>query len=362
MIQVDEISQYTSEKILSFEQTIRKITELKKSGQIVGLCHGGFDLTHPGHVKHFESAKKLCDVLIVSITSDRFVASRKGSGRPIYSDFLRAYMISSIIFVDYVVITDFAKGTEIINNLQPSFYIKGPDFINKITPGITAEREAIKAVGGEMKYTTEPPMSTTKIIDYVKNEVIDKELLLIIDRDGTLIENDDFFGRNDNWQDELKYKKNVIDFISYLQTKYKTTGIVVSNQTGVARMFFDCERVEKINNLVHQHLNTQKVKISSWQYCPDADAAYTETKKSQLGYSFDNNFVKEVTRRKPHLTMVDDALKELNRDFSEFSEIVVIGNAEDDKLLADNIKGKDIKTIFVNVTDKNYEDLIKVYN
>ena len=69
---------------------------------------------HPGHVKHFECAKDLCDILFVSVTSDKFVMSRKGSGRPIYTDKLRAYIISGVEFIDYVVISDFKRGIEVI--------------------------------------------------------------------------------------------------------------------------------------------------------------------------------------------------------------------------------------------------------
>ena len=140
MLKINSIDSYRSNKILDFKETIDLINKLKSQGKTVGLCHGGFDLLHPGHVKHLESSKKLCDFLFVSITSDKFVESRKGSGRPIFPDKLRAYMISSIGFIDYVVISDFKKGSEVIRSLKPSIYIKGPDFINKTTPGIDEDR------------------------------------------------------------------------------------------------------------------------------------------------------------------------------------------------------------------------------
>ena len=98
---------FVSKKILDYSSAIKKISELKEKNKTVGLCHGGFDLLHPGHIKHFESAKNLCDYLMVSITSDRFVTSRKGSGRPIFSDKLRAYASACTEFVDFVVISDF---------------------------------------------------------------------------------------------------------------------------------------------------------------------------------------------------------------------------------------------------------------
>lgn len=159
---------YTLPTIISVTRAKRLIAGCKRQGKTVGLCHGGFDLLHPGHVKHFESAKKQCDVLVVSVTSDRFVTGRKGQGRPIFSDALRAYMIASLRMVDYVVITDVKLGVDVIAALQPSLYIKGPDFMAKQTPGITAEREAIAAVGGTMAYTKDPKLSTTEIIDSIR--------------------------------------------------------------------------------------------------------------------------------------------------------------------------------------------------
>ncbi|MFH0767122.1 MAG: adenylyltransferase/cytidyltransferase family protein, partial [Bacillota bacterium] len=79
MLAVPSIEMYKSEKIVVLSDAAKIIDKLNTQGKIVGLCHGGFDLTHPGHVKHFDMAKKLCDVLFVSITSDKFVSERKGS-------------------------------------------------------------------------------------------------------------------------------------------------------------------------------------------------------------------------------------------------------------------------------------------
>jgi rfaE bifunctional protein nucleotidyltransferase chain/domain len=353
MLKVDSINVYKSKKMLSFEDSIKKIKELKAKGKKVGLCHGGFDMLHPGHVKHFESAKKLCDVLFVSITSDKFVESRKGSGRPIFPDKLRAYMAASIEFVDYVVITDFAKGVEVIKSLKPSYYIKGPDFIKKTTPGITAEREAIKEAGGEMRYTDDSKLGTTEIIDYIKKQMDTENLLLVIDRDGTIIKNDDYLGKEKYWKDEVEFNNDVLDYIIYLQTKYKTTKIVVSNQSGVARKFFDCKKVEEINTYIDAELSKKGIKIDIWKYCPDVDSRFAEKQKCN-GVFFDDKHVKDKTKRKPDTAMVIDALNDLNKELNDFTKIIVIGNGSDDKGLAENLKA-----VFVNVNDRNYKGLVK---
>jgi len=119
MLNVKKTSMYKSDKILPFPRAKKLIALFKSENKKVGLCHGGFDLLHPGHVKHFESAKQLCDILFVSVTSDNYVSLRKGNGMPIYTDKLRAYMAASIKFVDYVVISDFETAIEVIKILKP---------------------------------------------------------------------------------------------------------------------------------------------------------------------------------------------------------------------------------------------------
>ena len=69
---------------------LRKKFKKKK----IGLCHGVFDILHYGHIEHFTEAKKNCDILIVSLTSDEFV--RKGPNQPYNSDLKRAAIIQSL--------------------------------------------------------------------------------------------------------------------------------------------------------------------------------------------------------------------------------------------------------------------------
>jgi bifunctional ADP-heptose synthase (sugar kinase/adenylyltransferase) len=49
------------------------LDKLRKKNKIIVLCHGVFDFFHLGHLNYFNSAKKLGDILIVSITTDKFV-------------------------------------------------------------------------------------------------------------------------------------------------------------------------------------------------------------------------------------------------------------------------------------------------
>lgn len=353
MLEVSSLTRYTSPKIISLEEAAKRIKKFKKEGKTVGVCHGGYDLLHPGHITHFESAKKACDILFVSVTSDRFVAGRKGIGRPIFPDTLRAYMIANIGFIDFVTITDYKSGIDVINILKPSFYIKGPDFIGKQTPGITAEREAITAIGGKMVYTKDPKLSTTEIIDYIKKNIMDVSLLLVIDRDGTLITNDDFIGKNKNWKIDIKLNTDVASFLYYLKTKYHVTNLVATNQTGVARGFFPEKIVQEINTSIAELLAPFNVKIDNWQYCPYADALYA---KAHREYKIKKHYIQAKTKRKPAPDMVLDGLKELHKDLGDFTHIVVLGDRDEDRELAINLKA-----VFLDAKSKSYQELLSEF-
>lgn len=352
MLKIPSISSFASKKILNVRKAKTLIASLKRQGKTVGLCQGGFDLLHPGHIKHFESARKQCDVLVVSVTADGLVSERKGEGRPIFSDKLRAYMIAGLSVVDYVVIAN-SKGIDIVNRLMPNFYIKGPDFIGKQTPGIAAERQAIAAIGGNMLYTDDPKLSTTEIIDYIKNKLWQYALLLVLDRDGTLVTNDDFFGRQKNWQKLLKVNEPVINFISTLQTKYKTTIVVASNQSGVARKYFTDQRVKQINTSIDEELKKRGIKVCHWQYCPDVDRSYASKYKQG---TFDSRYIKTITKRKPSPAMVKDALAELKMSVKDFDQVLVLGDRVEDEHLAKKLNAR-----FLNVRGKSYDDLLKAW-
>ena len=60
----------------------------------IGLCHGVFDILHFGHIEHFKEAKKNCDILVISLTSDEYV--KKGPSQPYNSETKRAAILQSL--------------------------------------------------------------------------------------------------------------------------------------------------------------------------------------------------------------------------------------------------------------------------
>jgi len=116
----------------------------KKTKNKIILAHGTYDFFHYGHFRHLKKAKERADLLVVSLTADKYI--KKGPGRPIYNQKKRAEIISSLDFVDHVVIVNSFSGVEVINLLKPDYYSKGADYIDKskdFTSKITMEEKAI---------------------------------------------------------------------------------------------------------------------------------------------------------------------------------------------------------------------------
>lgn len=128
--------------------------------------HGVFDLLHIGHIKHFQAAKKYGDVLIVTVTPDRFV--NKGPHRPRFTEILRAEAIAALECVDYVIINHWPTAVEAIQLIKPSVYAKGDEYQNSendITGKINDEAQAVCHVGGKVLFTHEATFSSSALIN-----------------------------------------------------------------------------------------------------------------------------------------------------------------------------------------------------
>jgi rfaE bifunctional protein nucleotidyltransferase chain/domain len=179
------------EKVRTLDEAAAIAHQLARAGKTIVQAHGTFDLLHLGHVRHLEAAKKHGDVLIVSITADRFV--NKGPGRPVFAETLRAEMLATLAYVDWVVINDSPDAVGAIERIRPHIYIKGQDYQNPegdVTGKISKEREAVEAHGGRIEFTDEVTFSSTELINRHLNvfEPHIRDHLDSLRRDGGLAE------------------------------------------------------------------------------------------------------------------------------------------------------------------------------
>ena len=111
-----------------FYNPIKLKNFLKKKGidKKVVMSHGVFDVLHYGHFLHFKEAKKYGKVLVVSITSDKYV--NKGINRPIFNLKTRLNSVAMIQGVDYVVASNSPTAEKNLKIIRPNVYYKGPDY------------------------------------------------------------------------------------------------------------------------------------------------------------------------------------------------------------------------------------------
>ncbi len=152
-------------KIVDIYKLAEKIDSLKAKAKIIVHCHGCFDLMHPGHIKYFQSAKKMGDILVVTVTPDRYVD--KGPGRPVFNEKLRAESIAALQCVNYVAINIWPTAERTLRLLRPHIYVKGQEFENleDKTGKIQKESKVIKEIGAELRFTHEIVFSSTQLLN-----------------------------------------------------------------------------------------------------------------------------------------------------------------------------------------------------
>jgi len=148
------------------------------------MCHGVFDVVHPGHVRHLLYAKSKADILVASITADRHIT--KGVNRPHVPQDLRAVNLAAFEVVDYVVIDKNEKPLENLHIIQPDYFAKGFEYAATEMPAKTAEEaEVVQSYGGEIIFTPgDVVYSSTNLINLAPPAIRLEKLHIEMERTG----------------------------------------------------------------------------------------------------------------------------------------------------------------------------------
>ena len=144
--------------------------KFKEEKKKVVFTNGVFDIIHSGHIDYLVKAKALGDILIVGLNSDSSVRRIKGEKRPIVSQTDRAFVLSNLKPVDYVVLFEEDTPLEIIKALVPDVLVKGADWsLDKIICS-----DVVLNKGGEVKNISfVNDQSTSGIIDLIVSRYSD---------------------------------------------------------------------------------------------------------------------------------------------------------------------------------------------
>ena len=148
------------------------------------MCHGTFDLVHPGHIRHLMYAKSKADVLVVSLTSDAYIG--KANFRPFVPQELRAMNLAALEVVDYVVIDHHPTPLEQIRCLQPDFFAKGYEYSKEgLHPKTREELAVLEAYGGELIFTPgDVVYSSSALIEAGPPKLSTEKLMTLMEPEG----------------------------------------------------------------------------------------------------------------------------------------------------------------------------------
>ena len=149
-------------KIEISNQDLYDLKNLKKKGKKIILCHGSFDY-YPGHLNHFEQAKKFGDILVVTITADNFI--KKNIHSPFYSQNIRINFLKNLKVVDYAFVVNDVDAVPAIETIKPNYYCKGLEYkkIDKIG-NLNKEKRILFKNKGKIKFLGKAVKSSSKII------------------------------------------------------------------------------------------------------------------------------------------------------------------------------------------------------
>ncbi len=150
-------------KLKSLNELAGILDQERAASREVVHCHGVFDLLHIGHIRYLQKAKQLGDLLVVTVTPDRFV--NKGPHRPAFEEQLRADAIAAVECVDFVAINEWPTATETIELLKPNVYAKGAEFRDRKTPELLREEAAINSAGGRIELVEEVTSSSSQLLN-----------------------------------------------------------------------------------------------------------------------------------------------------------------------------------------------------
>lgn len=115
-------------KIIPQSKLPSLIRRLRSKRKKIVFTNGTFDILHFGHVTYLEKAKKIGDILIVGVNSDRSVKSYKGPDRPLNHEHDRLRVLASLSCVDYVVLFHDPTPLGLIRKIRPHLLVKGADW------------------------------------------------------------------------------------------------------------------------------------------------------------------------------------------------------------------------------------------
>lgn len=169
-------------KIMTAKEVADLVGPRPRSKKVI-MCHGTFDVVHPGHIRHLLYAKTKADILIASLTSDQHI--KKGNMRPFVPENLRAINLAALEMIDFVLVDSNETPLENLALIKPDFFAKGYEYTaGSVHPRTREEIAVLESFGGEVIFTpgdivysssalielSPPPLAVEKLLSLMDAE------------------------------------------------------------------------------------------------------------------------------------------------------------------------------------------------
>ena len=286
-----------SSKIVSREQAVTLVEQLRAAGKRIGFTSGVFDLLHAGHVAYLQAARGRCDYLVVGLNSDLSVRQLKGENRPIIPGVEREKVLAALAAVDLVFQFDESNNNRNVELLKPSLYIKAGDYSKQKL----SSAAIVEAAGGAVEVVGfEAGLSSSNIIEriverYGKQQAYSEPIApyeprpaAFLDRDGTINEHVEYLHE----VEKFKLIPGALEGMKRLQEAGFRI-VIVTNQPGIGLGLFTKEDFFRVNRELLKQASAAGVSIDRIYFSP-----YSKSDNSAC--------------RKPGTALVERAIADLN--------------------------------------------------
>ncbi|HCI49022.1 MAG TPA: ADP-heptose synthase [Holosporales bacterium] len=177
-----------SHKIKTIEELAEILGKFPRKKPVI-MCHGVFDVIHPGHLRHLIYAKEKAPILVVSLTADCHIT--KGQYRPHIPENLRAANMAAYELVSYVIIDRNSKPLKNLETVKPDYFCKGFEYSaeGKVNPRTQEEVDVLNSYGGRVIFTPgDYVYSSTKLINLEAPDIKYEKLELLLNTSKTTFE------------------------------------------------------------------------------------------------------------------------------------------------------------------------------
>lgn len=159
-------------KLKTLAELSRLAKKIKSQNKKIVLAHGVFDLIHWGHIHYLKEAKKLGDILVVSLVNDKFVGKSNVTKRPLlFKEQIRIEWLAEFETVDFVSLSQDTGPWKVMRAIRPDFYAKGDDSKKRLSDknsSLQKDKIQIEKLGGKLVFTKSLPIHSTEILKSLK--------------------------------------------------------------------------------------------------------------------------------------------------------------------------------------------------